>query len=518
MSFLNGGRFAWRAQMLRPTIVVVTVWWVMSVGTTFYLSWMQSSYDAVLSVNFESIRAAESIESMVWKCVADRLDETRNADQLQIEWTQQRAQLLDWSDRIRQSAYPELQRADPALTEPLRAFCMTIDSDLLIRRTTGEPAADDAAAVRSLAMNVAEATARIRADNDQLVQTALRQLAAAQSHVLVIRMLMLVLGPIVGVYLGWRLSDRLHRAVSSIATTLSESIGVPPEAADTAAPAVGHSVIDEARRQADRVASRIRRTDEELKSARDEVLQSERRAAVGELAAGVAHELRNPLTSVKLLLQHASASARNPHIERTEMNLILGEIRRMESTIQGLLDFSRTPKLNRVSHDLRDTLQKSLNLLDGRLKQRQIALVTVQPPSAVIVDGDHEQLCQVFVNLLLNAIDALPDGGRIDLLLTRSAESQTVVVRIHDSGPGIAPQILSRLFEPFATTKERGTGLGLAVSQRIILAHGGILSASNHADGGAVISVELPDASVGSDTAAATLRPADNVVSSAAAV
>ncbi|MEI8022279.1 MAG: ATP-binding protein, partial [Schlesneria sp.] len=244
-----------------------------------------------------------------------------------------------------------------------------------------------------------------------------------------------------------------------------------------------------------------------------EVLQAERLAAVGELAAGVAHEIRNPLTSVKLLLQYAIRKASGPTLEESQLRLILDEIGRMETTIQGLLDFARPPKLNIMKHDLRQTLQRALNLIDSRARQQGIEIIMGEVETPLIVDGDTEKLHQVLVNLLINAVEAMPDGGRlsidamdamIGIDIPRSPTTDTspdcqkqpdnhvAVITIRDTGEGISTHVLSRLFEPFATTKERGTGLGLAVSHRIVEEHQGTIVACNDSSGGAKFTLTMP--------------------------
>lgn len=165
----------------------------------------------------------------------------------------------------------------------------------------------------------------------------------------------------------------------------------------------------------------------------------------------------------------------------------------MESTIQGLLDFARPPDLHRVAHDLRATVRRALNLVEGRAKQQNVAIVEKAPNALVIVDGDPEQLHQIFVNLFLNGIEAMPRGGSLAVgVETDDAVRRVCRVSVSDSGDGIPQPILDRIFEPFATSKEHGTGLGLAISHRIAKEHGGVLLAANRREGGAVFTLELP--------------------------
>jgi signal transduction histidine kinase len=241
------------------------------------------------------------------------------------------------------------------------------------------------------------------------------------------------------------------------------------------------------------MSARIKGVVERLQQARRETMLADRLAAVGEMAAGVAHELRNPLTSVKLLMQTAADGPPGHALSDEHIHVVLEQIVRMESTIQGLLDFARPPQMQRVCHDLRDTLRRALNLVEGHAKQQEVVVCEDCPSGPVPVDGDPEQLHQVFVNLLLNGVESMPDGGELKVAVQRDDSTDAVCrVVFADSGAGIPQPIMERMFEPFVTNKERGTGLGLAISRRIVEQHGGKLTAANREGAGAVFTVELP--------------------------
>jgi len=172
---------------------------------------------------------------------------------------------------------------------------------------------------------------------------------------MLVRMAVLVLGLPVRVLLGFRVARRLESEVSQIAVTLVDTESFS-DLRQMEFRITRQSRFEDVQRQAERVVERLRYFVAELQSVRQEVIQSKCLAAVGELVAGVAHELRNPLTSVKLLLQHAARGGGDLQLASEQGALILEEIRRMESTIQGLLDFSRAPVLHRVTHDLLATL------------------------------------------------------------------------------------------------------------------------------------------------------------------
>ena len=237
--------------------------------------------------------------------------------------------------------------------------------------------------------------------------------------------------------------------------------------------------------QVQAVATRIRGVVDELQQARHQAMLTERLVAVGELAAGVAHELRNPLTSVKLLVQTAAQRQAGAGLQDRQLQVVQQEIARMESTIQGLLDFARPPRLHRVTHDVRETVRRALNLVAGRAQHQRVVVSEDFPLVPVVVDGDPEQLHQVFVNLLLNGIEAIPEGGLLQVTIRCDVAMDSVCqIEFRDSGSGIPLDVLGRIFQPFVTSKERGTGLGLAISRRIIEEHAGLLLAANREQGG----------------------------------
>jgi two-component system sensor histidine kinase HydH len=211
---------------------------------------------------------------------------------------------------------------------------------------------------------------------------------------------------------------------------------------------------------------------------------------VGQIAAGVAHELRNPLTSVKLLVQTNLREATRLGFASEDLEIIEQEIRRMERTLQRFLDFARPPKPDRRPVSLATLVDQTFALVEGRARRQHVALRFVHPPIPVVAEADEDQVRQLLVNLVLNALDALPDGGEIEVRL----ESCEGFAELHvlDTGPGIPESLFPTLFDPFVSTKETGIGLGLAVSHRIAAGHGGSLSAVNRPEGGAHFLFRLP--------------------------
>ncbi|MBX6315433.1 MAG: histidine kinase, partial [Isosphaeraceae bacterium] len=226
------------------------------------------------------------------------------------------------------------------------------------------------------------------------------------------------------------------------------------------------------------------------------VLRAEEMAEVGQIAAGLAHELRNPLTAIKMLVQIQREQAALRGLEAEDLGVIEQEIRRMEDRLNVFIDFARPSRPERRRIDLAAVVGQTLALIGGRARKQRVAL-RFQPPAAPIeVEADAEQIRQLLVNLALNALDVMPRGGLLEIELRSPADGQAELA-VLDTGPGIAPRHLPRLYEPFFTSKETGLGLGLAISQRIARDHGGRLWASNRPQGGACFALRLPLAPTG---------------------
>lgn len=223
------------------------------------------------------------------------------------------------------------------------------------------------------------------------------------------------------------------------------------------------------------------------------VLRAEELAEVGQIAAGMAHELRNPLTAIKMLVQTNREEAEARGLPFEDLHVIEQEILRMEARLNVFIDFARPPKPERQRIDLAAVVDQTLALIGGRARKQRVQLKFTPPPAPVVVEADGEQVRQLLVNLALNALDVMPRGGILEIELRPQGEPFAELV-VLDTGPGIAPRHLARLYEPFFTSKETGLGLGLAVSQRIARDHGGSLRAINRPEGGACFILRLPAA------------------------
>jgi signal transduction histidine kinase len=218
-----------------------------------------------------------------------------------------------------------------------------------------------------------------------------------------------------------------------------------------------------------RIAERTR----ELQEAQAHVLHQEKMASFGLLAAGIAHEVGNPLTSISSLVQMLQRRDQDAYTQE-KLALVSGQLQRIQKVLRELVSFSRPASTTRTRVALADILQEALDIAKyyKRTKGRRIDLHV--PADLPAVPGVRDQLVQVFLNLVLNAVDATGQGGHIEL--RAEAVDGAVEVTVEDDGPGILPEDAARLFQPYFTTKPHGTGLGLFVSRQLLADHGGTVA------------------------------------------
>jgi signal transduction histidine kinase len=229
----------------------------------------------------------------------------------------------------------------------------------------------------------------------------------------------------------------------------------------------------------------------ELRSAQKRLIESERLAALGRLAASIAHEVNNPLGIIKNYLNILEKTPDAPVEVKSNVSIVHEEVDRIAHIVRQLLDFYRPTLERQVALNLIEVINTTLDLVTSKLESVKIEIVRDFSQSEITISGSASRLKQVFLNLILNARDAMAGGGK--LRVSATCTGNFVEVGIADTGPGIPPEDLPRIFEPFFTTKdESGTGLGLAVCHGIITSHKGVISASNNDGGGAIFKIKFP--------------------------
>jgi PAS domain S-box-containing protein len=227
----------------------------------------------------------------------------------------------------------------------------------------------------------------------------------------------------------------------------------------------------------------------EMKKMEEQIIHSEKLASIGRLAAGIAHEIGNPLTSIFSFIQ-ILREMEDDKFKKESLDTIYFHINRISEILKQLSGFSKMPAGEASECRINDIIETSLNLIQYDKKAKNVAIVKELSPSLPEVVCSGNQLSQVFVNLILNAIDAMPDGGALTIKsMTRGSD---IVIRFEDTGVGIPKEDMAKVFDPFYTTKEKGTGLGLAVSYDIIKKMNGTLTVESEMRKGSVFTIAIP--------------------------
>lgn len=233
----------------------------------------------------------------------------------------------------------------------------------------------------------------------------------------------------------------------------------------------------------------------ELKRSQTHLAQAEKMAMVGKLAASMAHSIRNPFTSVKMRLFSLNRALTLTDDQREDFQVISDEIRHIDTIVQNFLEFSRPPKLQMETISPSLIVDRAVQLLSHRLKSYDVKVPVIRNRNLPEIYGDPEQLKEVLVNLIVNACEAMEDGGEIVIheeVIRTGSKSTTAVIRVSDNGPGIPGHLQEKVMQPFCTTKEEGTGLGLSIAVRIIKEHSGDLTIESQPGMGATFCITLP--------------------------
>lgn len=229
--------------------------------------------------------------------------------------------------------------------------------------------------------------------------------------------------------------------------------------------------------------SQVKRLEEDLR-------RSERLAALGKMAAGVAHELRNPLSSIKGLALVLQSRFQEKNGDRKTATILVQEVERLNRSISELLDYARPQQLKKDRVDITTLLDKAVSLMRIDAEPAGIELITVYEEGLPSLNADEDKLTQVMLNLLLNGIQAMENGGTLDVRV--GATDRKIEIVVTDSGCGISEEDLSRVFDPYFTTKPDGTGLGMAMSAKIIEEHGGEIRLQSTIGQGTSVIIEIP--------------------------
>jgi Amt family ammonium transporter len=257
-------------------------------------------------------------------------------------------------------------------------------------------------------------------------------------------------------------------------------------------------MYEELRAFSSQLGERVKRATLELEETQRQLFQSEKLAALGKLSAGIAHEIRNPLTSIKILIHSLVDEMATPASREKDLAVIETEIEQVNKIIKQFLDFARPRPPSLEPIDVRKVLEETLALIVYEMEAQEVSLEREYAPGLPPVPMDREQMKQVFLNLLLNAIQAMEQGGKLKVAtalkhpVPGTNRGSFAKISFQDTGKGIPEDVKGKVFEPFYSTKEGGIGLGLSIAQRIVEEHGGEIGLESSPGKGTVFYLTIP--------------------------
>ncbi len=283
-----------------------------------------------------------------------------------------------------------------------------------------------------------------------------------------------------GVVLVWIITGRLTASLSRVEQT----------AAAVAAGDLGREVPVVGDDEVARLAASFNRMSQSLRSTLRELAERESLEAVNEFAAALAHEVRNPLTHIRLDLQEIEEQLPDGSASRELQGRVIQDLERLNAVVEGALQTARSGRIQPQAMDLRDPMTAAVRAARPGAEAKGVSIDWIPPEERCPLVGDSGALEQTFLNLLMNAVEFSPAGGVVGVSI--SAEETTWSIRIRDRGPGLGAEDPEVPFQPFYTTRPGGTGVGLGVARRIVVAHRGAVRLLPGAEGGTVAEVELP--------------------------
>ncbi len=498
-------------RLAAPVILISLMFLALAGVTAWYIHKLQRDTAELLEYSVDVLRAAEELDDVARDVEArlTRFLETREAVHFDA------VRPLGARMRIIVGALP-LPRGAGRLVVKIRTESAGFfgEFDALARRATAERHRAVGALVEDYFRG------RLRATVQDYLQSAQSDLTSARKSYQRVAGFMgiglLVLGTCgagAGLVLGYGVARRITRSIVQLSVPIRDVAGKLNQVVGPVNVSATRG-IEEWEGVLKKISGEVESVVNKLQKSQEDALRAEQFAAVGQLAAGMAHELLNPLTAIKMIVQSGMEKGDSGDISGRDLVVLHEQIVRQERSIRSFLDFARPRTLESRPCDARRAVEEAVELADSRAKRQDVAIEWAAPEESVPIEGDVEQLGRVFLNLILNALDALPDGGVVKVTMEGGGgdgeaeeAGEFALVRVSDSGRGLPPELGERIFDPFVSTRETGMGLGLSISKRIVEMHGGTIVAANqsvdhrHADdrftpdrpdGGAVFTVRLP--------------------------
>lgn len=484
--------FRLTTRIIAPTVGASVGLLLLGGLAAWYLHRLQQNSSELLVTSVTRLRAAEELEIISHELRNELNNMLFPSDAAQFaRVAAQRQAAQHWMDLARQQAKttPE-QDLLARLAVGYEHFFREFQRLAVDPQKSGQQRQELLAPIREVtAREILQPAREYRGLNRKLTEDASQRNQAIADRMGLGLLLLGLCGAVAGLLVGYGMARGIQRSMVELSVPIRDAGGKLSEVVGPIAIS-SDATFQELELALENIADRVGTVVERLHASCRAAFRAEQLAALGQLAAGLAHELRNPLTSIKLLVQPEAEGA-GPVLSHEDLVVVRQEIERLELTLQTFLDYARPPRLETRPTVVRRLLQQTVDFVAGRARQVGVDIVTDLPEQILEVEADPGQLRQVLLNLLLNALEASPHGGQVTVRMTYQPPRE-LTIEVADQGVGLPAELGARIFEPFITTKDSGTGLGLPICKRIVEEHGGQITARNRPGGGAAFAITFP--------------------------
>lgn len=476
-----------RLLLLISAVVLINI--IGSLGTVWYMHRTQSIYSEILDQDINSMVAAQKLatELVMQKGLTTYFFLTN--DQKWLEQLQEgHRKFQKWLGVARE--VNRIEEARSILNEIESHYIRySFDRDQVIELYKGGKREEGAALhwrVRDQFFEIYRLTERFKSAHENQIAELRKKFKASSQQMSVVAWSAIPCVILISIALALTLFRQILQPIRELAA--GEGQDAPPHRIDDEVKAI--------RKRMDELLVNISQTQAKLHESQEHLIQTEKLARVGKLAAGVAHSVRNPLTSVKMRLFTLERSLQMTADQKEDLDVISEEIRHIDTILRNFLEFARPPKLKVHPFSMSDVVDLTLQLLRHRFDSYQASVSVKRSARLPDTPIDSDQMKEVLVNIMVNACEAMGEGGSIQIeeaVGSWPALGDAVLIQIHDNGPGIAPAIMNKMFEPFFSSKEEGSGLGLSIVKRIIEEHGGDIQVHSEEGAGTTFTIALPN-------------------------
>lgn len=506
-------RYAWPILIIGGLLLAM-----FAAGTGWYIHQQQQEASQLLNRSVSGMRAAEELEVQTREIRTSLNQYVVTGDRRYLQQIPQMYQeTLKWLDAAETL---KMSSDEAGLIEQIRAaYTRFLKRFHEIRLQIDQPGQSDVALDRAVSNLIDEHITRdvlihvheFLELNQFLISETIPVNQRAADRMGVGLAVLGVFGAIAGLMFGYIGASRFRQSLVQLSVPVHDAAGKLSEVVGPVNLNLSGVDLAEMRKALNSMAEHVGDVVNRFQQSQREALRAEQLAAVGQLAAGMAHELRNPLTAIKMIVQSAVENPRGTGVTGKSLQVLYEQILRQENSIRSFLEYARPPRLESQRFDLAGVVVDCVQLIQAQADRQGVKLVSSGQLHGFPVDGDATQIRQVLLNLVGNAIDALGGRGTVELELqssTRDALAEQFhlnpesfvhaerwnILSVLDDGPGLPEHLGDRIFEPFVSGKETGVGLGLSICRRIIEMHQGVIAGQNRPVGGALFLVCLPAA------------------------